>query len=126
MDITQLTDHILKQEKRLAASSARQNASELSQMLMDEFVEFGASGRSFNKSDIIALLSNEADFTPYEICDFKLNPLGADTVLATYMIAARTDCHGQPKNGSRRSSIWKLTGDNWRLFFHQGTPISTQ
>ena len=25
---------------------------------------------------------------------------------------------------SHRSSLWRLTGDGWRLYFHQGTPFS--
>lgn len=126
MDNASLSNHIFTLEKRLTAIGARQNASELSQLLTDDFVEFGASGRRFNKSDIIALLSSEDDFTPYEICDFKLDPLGTGTVLVTYMIAARTDGHGQSKSGSQRSSIWKLVDDRWQLFFHQGTRISGQ
>lgn len=124
MDNIWLSNHILELEKHLATLDTRSKADELSRLLDDDFVEFGASGRRFDKQEIIALLSDDKNFTPYDIHDFKMALLAADTALVTYVIPARMDGNAQLKDGSRRSSIWKLADDRWQLFFHQGTKIS--
>ena len=108
-------------EHELASSSARADKSKLHEILADDFVEFGASGRRFTKQEIIELLSTEDDFTPYELEDFSVTMLGESHALVTYTIPPREGPDGTPKPGSRRSSIWREDGDNWQLVFHQGT-----
>lgn len=116
-----LTDLILDLEHRLAKPEVRSDAQKMSELLAADFVEFGASGRRFDKQQTLRLLAGEPDFQPYEINDFHLTVLSKKAVLATYSIPARKAPDGTEQPGSRRSSIWQQAADSWQLLFHQGT-----
>ena len=116
-----LQQHILDLEQLLASPSLRVDAALLDQLIADDFVEFGASGRQFTKADIIKLLMTESDFSSYDLLDFEVRPLGDTALIALYRIPARSGPDGSVKPGSLRSSVWKLSEGKWRLCFHQGT-----
>lgn len=123
MDNAALSTCIYQLEKLLADHNVRTDKSRLSALLSDEFTEFGASGNIFTKADIINLLANEPEQSSYEIADFTVKTLGANTALATYFIPPRKNNDGVQKAGSRRSSIWQKHNGEWQLLFHQGTPV---
>ena len=106
-------------EERLLQAEVRQSAPELAELLADDFIEFGSSGRVFNKSQIIASLSHE---TPERrsLTEFKAVFLAPGVVLTTYR-AFRHRATDTPIT-SLRSSIWKLIEGRWQMIFHQGTP----
>lgn len=110
----------LKQlEKRLLEHDVRLNEYELSTLLADDFVEFGASGIAWTKAEVITGLQNEA-FVPRVISNFVVKPLSGDVMLVTYL------CRSVPTDQDReinslRSSIWRLNGNEWQMVFHQGT-----
>lgn len=108
-------------EQQLARSTKRADENFLQTILADSFTEFGASGRIFSKTDIIALLASESSFTDYDLKHFTLRPLSDDTVHVTYEIPPRTLTDGAVRAGSLRSSIWSCKTGDWRLLFHQGT-----
>lgn len=116
-----LTDLIFNLEHRLAKPEVRSDVQKMSELLATDFVEFGASGRRFDKQQTLRLLAKEHEFPPYEIHDFQLTILSDNTVLATYAIPARTAPNGAAQPGSRRSSIWQRSDGGWQLLFHQGT-----
>jgi len=92
----------------------RASAVELDRLISDEFVEFGSSGRVFDKRAIIALLNAEPGLRGTStIVEFRVLALTGDAVLATYRLS-----------GSLRSSVWRIERDEWRILFHQGTPIA--
>ena len=124
MEEHQLHKHILDLEQQLASPSTRGNADVLEQLIDDDFVEFGASGKRFSKTDIIKLLMEENNFPTYELADFSVRSLGDSALIATYRIPARLDTDGTLKPGSLRSSVWRLSGERWQLCFHQGTQIT--
>jgi hypothetical protein len=103
-------------EEELFSASAR--ATRCAQLLADEFVEFGGSGRVYGKADVIAALQNE---TPARISaeDFSVDLLAPGVALVTY----RALRHSQPPVHSLRSSIWQRQGEQWRMVFHQGTIV---
>ena len=106
-------------EERLLRPEIRASPSEVADLLADDFLEFGSSGRIFDKQQTIDLLRGES--TPRLSLDrFQARPLSEGIFLATYRLTRLTD-GGQPAY-SLRSSIWQSRGDRWRLLFHQGTP----
>ncbi len=119
----ELKSHLYTLEQELASTAARCDRARMHDLLADEFIEFGASGRRFTKQEIIDLLSTEEDFTPYALEDFALTTLGAGHALITYTIPARTGADGTHRPGSRRSSLWREGAGGWQLLFHQGTCI---
>jgi hypothetical protein len=107
-------------ETRLLQPDIRHSPGELERLLAEDFREFGAGGRVYDRKAIIDALAVESE-TSITIIDFLLTPLAQDVALVTYR-AVICDRDGQPGNYSLRSSVWKRTGDVWQMIFHQGTP----
>jgi hypothetical protein len=106
-------------EEELLKPEVRRSADRLSYLLADEFIEFGSSGRIFDKRQIIGALQQETADTaqPPTLLNFAVRRLAPDVVLVTYRATI------QDRRESRlRSSIWKLIGGRWQMLFHQGTP----
>ena len=107
-------------ERQLLEPWARK--SELvSELLAEEFVEFGSSGRQFTKTQIVAALQAEA---PVRITasEFKVQLLSSQIALVTY----RAQRHSEPPVHTLRSSIWQQREGQWQMVFHQGTLTVSQ
>lgn len=101
-------------ELEIATANTRGNAARLRQLLADEFSEFGKSGATYTKEQVISLLVNA---TPREIefSHFKFTRLASDAVLVTY----QSSSNGVHAN---RSSVWlRRNAEQWQLLHHQGT-----
>ena len=98
-------------EQSLLDPSVRQSTEKLNRLIADDFVEFGSSGKIYNKQDCI---KPDEDSRKFVANDFKVEELSKDVMLATY----KTTEDGV---ASLRSSIWKRYGDEWKMIFHQGT-----
>lgn len=112
-------------EERLLDPSVRRSRDQLSQLLADEFVEIGCSGRIHDKEGTIQALAGEqfvGALPIADITDYVVRSLGPDAVLLTYRLVARSALHGQATS-SWRCSIWRLIDHRWQVIFHQGTPI---
>jgi hypothetical protein len=105
-------DLLVELETSLHTAEVRSSPEKLNSLLSDDFVEIGASGRTYDKQQIINSLLDEI---PGEIKakDFQLRKLSDEMVLLIY--------RAQSIRQSIRSSIWKLEQGQWRMLFHQGT-----
>ena|SRR5215831_5397632 len=108
-------DEIRVLELSLLTPPGRSSAEHLQEVVSDDFREFGASGKIYDKAEAItALLSNPSPAITVgsnpELVDFRAVEVAPGVVLATYRTAL-----------SLRSSIWRREGEAWRLYFHQGT-----
>ena len=83
-----------------------------------DFLEFGRSGRTYTRSQIIRTDSSpiNATLTNLQIC-----ALDQATVLVTYDSEAVYD---NEVEHARRSSIWTRGEAGWQMRFHQGTPFN--
>lgn len=109
-NLTDLQNHLQELEERLLESKVEI----YSELLSDEFFEFGSSGNIWVKSDFEVEGGSLRQLT---LSQFKLHPLSDDVALVTYHIyQAGLDRH------TLRSSIWKCIDGKWKMFFHQGTP----
>jgi len=106
-------------EERLLQPDFRRSRPAVSALLADEFVEYGSSGRIFDKQQILDLLGSEPE-QRIAIAHFEARPLSADVVLVTYR-SVRPD--GPPEAGATflRSSLWVRRQGRWQVVFHQGT-----
>lgn len=113
-----MKQHIYDLELLLLEPSVRQSVSQLNQLIADDFVEFGSSGKVYNKQDILDLLP--LDTKPFSaiITDFKAIPLSSEVMFSTYKVTIRS---GDFLRTSLRSSLWKRCETGWQMFFHQGT-----
>ncbi|NEC09895.1 DUF4440 domain-containing protein [Streptomyces sp. SID7909] len=103
-------------EMRLLDPAVRASPEAVTELLDPEFAEFGASGRRYDRASILAVTSAVEDYGPGpDVTDLSGTLLAPDLVHLTYVTE---------HNGSlfRRSSLWRRTGGQWRMYFHQGTP----
>ncbi|WP_442944115.1 DUF4440 domain-containing protein [Nostoc sp.] len=86
--------------------NARKSAKDVMDLLADEFIEFGSSGRVFDKQQIINSLQNEPiePLTQRSIMEFKTLVLATGVVLVTYRIVKHSGSGEYPVH-SLRSSI---------------------
>lgn len=109
-------------EERLLQPEVRRSAEALGELLADEFVEFGSSGRVYSKRDAIEGLAH-ARTIRITLSDFKATLLAPGVALATYRAVKHDEPRAAMKH-SLRSSIWKLLDGRWQVIFHQGTPTA--
>ena len=108
-------------ETSLHTRQVRSSREVASQLLADEFIEFGSSGRVFDKPAIIASMMNDANYPQIAVDEFATRDLAPDVVLVTYIASRPATLFWPRAVRSLRSSIWKLFGDRWQMVFHQGT-----
>ena len=114
-----LRDHILQLEEKLLQPDIRKSSNEIEQLLADDFMEIGCSGRTYNRQQVIEALQNEST-AKMTISDFEIMNLAETVVLATFR-ETKFNAVNRIENESLRSSIWKMFGDKWKMIFHQGT-----
>jgi hypothetical protein len=107
-----LEAEIRKCEEQLGSPAVRASADALDRLVSDQFVEFGSSGKEYTKRDVIDQMLARPHVT-ISLLDFRVVAVSPGVALATYRTA-----------GSLRSSIWRREGEQWRILFHQGTPIT--
>lgn len=113
---------IRRLEERLLRAEVRASPEALAELLAETFVEFGSSGRVFDRPQIVELLQSEPP-VPVSITDFTLTPLAEDVALVTYR-AYRQQPDGMVV--SLRSSVWRWLDGRWQVIFHQGTSESIE
>jgi len=118
----QIEDHLRSLEEHLLDPTIRRDSKAVSTLLADDFIEFGGSGRVFDKASILEDLKNEPPRPASLLTDFKTRELAPNIILATYK-ATRRNAAGEPISQSWRSSIWTHVNGQWQITFHQGTPI---
>lgn len=118
-----MTEKTLEAElHRLESALARRDAAlldgdatTLSALISDDFLEFGASGQTWTAADVRQALAVEPPRdVPME--DFAVARLGLGVALVTYR--SRDPRH------AKRSSIWIRRGGRWVMRFHQGTLLT--
>lgn len=100
-----LTVYLQELEESWLRSSVRKSE-HVSQLLAEDFFEFGSSGLPLSKAQIMASLQAEstAKFTATE---FKVQLLAPQIALVTY----RAYRHGEPPVFTLRSSVWQQQKD---------------
>jgi hypothetical protein len=111
----ELVIYLQELEESLLQSGVR-NSERASQLLADDFVEFGSSGRTYSKEQSISSMRAESP-VDYTATGFNMRLLAPQTALVTY----RACLHSVPPVYSLRSSIWQQHNGQWQMVFHQGT-----
>ena len=109
-------DDVAELELRLLDPAVRGDRALLEALLHPDFVEVGASGRRWTRSQIIDALVAAPSVDDLQVAELQSRALGADVVLVTY--TAR-----RAGSTARRSSIWVRREPGWVVRYHQGTPV---
>ena len=115
-----LSEQLLKLEMKLLDPALRRTPEMLAPMLADNFVEFGSSGRTYDKKQVLYQLSRQLP-AQLTIEEFRVVELAPDAALVTYR-AESGDRKGEKY--SLRSSIWIQHTGEWKMMFHQGTQVA--
>ena len=110
-----LAQHLRALEESLLLPDVRKSR-QLVELLADDFVEFGSSGRTYTKADLVATLQAETPVTQ-TTSDFNVARLAPTVALLTYRIRR----HSEPPVDTLRCSVWQQSGERWQMVFHQGT-----
>jgi hypothetical protein len=106
-------------EEQLLQPEVRCSTERLAALLAEDFVEFGSSGRVFNKKQIMAALAKETP-TKRSLTDFETTMLSEEVALVTYRATRRSKAGARAAH-TLRSSIWRRSNGQWQMVFHQGT-----
>ena len=104
-------------EQELLRPSVRADGRRLNALITDDFLEVGATGRSFVKAEVLVRLPQESGVV-FAASEMRACLLAPDVALVTYL-ASRTH-EGQTAH-SVRSSVWVQHAGNWQMRYHQGT-----
>jgi hypothetical protein len=120
MTDSRLVEQLLKFELELMDPKRRRDPATIAHLLTEDFLEFGKSGRTFNKTEILAAIAGPAAHQgqTLQVEDFDVRMLASNCALTTYRISVHA-----PGISSLRSSIWIRGTNGWQMCFHQGTVV---
>ena len=118
-----LLDTLIALETEMHRIETRSDPKRLGALLHPDFVEFGRSGRRYDRARIIAELQGETAFPAVRAGDFELTVLAESAALLTYR-SSHVDPDGTLSRGTLRSSLWVRENGHWKVRFHQGTPAA--
>lgn len=103
-------------ELRLLDPEVRACSALVLELLDPEFVEFGASGRRWDVESVLSVTGSGSvsSESPVKVSEMSGAVLAPGVVHLTYF----SDHDGRR---AWRSSVWRLTGTGWRMYFHQAT-----
>jgi len=110
---------VIELELQLLKPEVRAAPGDVEALLHPGFSEFGASGRRWGRTEMLAALAAE-------------QPAGEEPVITTTEMAGTrladdmihlTYVSQRAGRRALRSSIWLRTPAGWRVYFHQGTLI---
>ncbi len=116
----EIVTQLIKQEKQLLDQI--DSIELLADLIDDEFIEVGSSATLYNKAEVIRWLSSENQSERIG-SSFKARPLSEELILLTYISSIKDPSISSIKK-AMRSSVWRLANGQWRMIFHQGTPIT--
>ena len=107
----------LESELLLLNPAIRSDAGAVDALLAEDFAEIGQSGRLWSREEMLRSIAsfNPSEGEPVPVTDMHSLLIAPQLVLLRYV-------SGATGVRVRRSSIWRLDGDRWRVVFHQGTP----
>ena len=93
---------------------------EFEAMMAPEFCQVGASGRRYSREVVLDVLERrhaEPHEDVWATSDFRCQLLARDLYLLTYTLVQAGE------RVTRRATIWRRTGEGWKIVFHQGTLV---
>ena len=110
-----LKAELLALEERLLVPAVRALPAQVGALLAPGFMEFGASGRVFDRDAILAALASEPPRVARQARGFKVRELAPGAALTTWRVTRDDGVE------TLRSSVWQQQGGRWLMVFHQGT-----
>jgi hypothetical protein len=120
-DLT-LERELREREESHLRYESRSRPQAMADLLAEEFIEFGSSGRIIDRASVIEAASRQATFQ-FRIDAFAARPLGERVALTTYRLSAWSESETDAR-GTLRSSIWVHRAGRWPMVFHQERSVA--
>lgn len=91
----------------------------LGTLLAEDFLEFGSSGRVWDRKAVLEAVPSGEPFR-WSIEDFVVRLLAPGVALTNYRLSVGP-LEGTEVCTTLRSSVWVQRGGRWVMVFHQGT-----
>ncbi len=117
--LDRIVNQIIKQEIQLLDKVDALDV--LAELIDNEFIEIGSSAVVYDKAEVMRWLESD-DKSERVGTAFKAYMLAENIILLTYISTIKDTPISESKQ-AMRSSIWRLTDGQWRMVFHQGTPL---
>jgi len=114
-ELAALTAELRGYEERILDPAVRADPAQVRALLAPEFIEFGASGRVFDRDAILAALAAEGPREARQARGFKVRLLAPGAALTTWRVKRDDGIE------TLRSSVWQQQAGRWLMVFHQGT-----
>ena len=113
---------LIKNEKALLTYEVRCSPERLRSLISDDFREIGVSGVYFGLAEVLENVPLTAQNWSAVAQNFECRYLSDDIAQVVFQCIIIHDIDSEPVY-SLRSSIWRLEGGQWKMFFHQGTKV---
>ncbi len=98
---------------------SRTTRRDFEEMIEASFWEVGASGRRYSREYVLDVLeerSKDKTEESWKAEDFHCLEVASDNYLLTYTLF-------QDERVTRRATLWRRCGDDWKVVYHQGTIV---
>lgn len=106
---------IIQLEKELHRYECRKSEQKLDELLSEDYLEIGTSGKTYNKQNQLDKLPLSEDMD-INSSNFEARELADGIVQVLY----QTNIN---EIKAKRTSLWRKEGESWRMIFHQSTRI---
>ena len=111
-------DTVVERELLLLSPDIRRDPERILALLHPDFLEFGSSGRTWDRSSVTAVTAvTAASAAGIRARDVRTRRLGPAAMLVTYTSSSEG-------RAALRSSTWVRQDGEWLLLFHQGTRLA--
>ena len=114
--MTNATAAAIAGELALLDPAVRADRISASRLIDPGFIEVGQGGRLWDHSAILTEFGSGTSVPHVTISEMDAVLIDENVVLVTYVSTIEN-------RSVRRSSIWRESGEGWRVMFHQGTRI---
>ena len=113
-------EELRRLEESLWRAETRFEPDHMALVLAPDFVEFGRSGRRYDRSTIVDVGAPGKQLRArLPLTDLEVHVLAEEAALVTY--TGEVEVEVAELQRANRCSIWVLWQGRWRLRFHQGT-----
>ena len=114
-----ILEELKKLEPIFHRSESGTTRRDFEEMIEASFWEVGASGRRYSREYVLDVLeerSKDKAGESWKAEDFHCLEIAADNYLLTYTLF-------QDERVTRRATLWRRYGEDWKIVYHQGTIV---
>jgi hypothetical protein len=114
---------LIRRETEIYSTYQRGDLDAIASVLADDFREIGSSGMFYSKADVLEAMKG-VQVLEFQLDRFHVLPLSERQAIVMYVCSVRRVMDGQERSDrTLRSSTWVRRKNEWRLVFHQATPL---